>query len=479
MHKYLFRFLSVLLFVIVICGTAQATNLELTVLDSLDNTTISHATVFVDSVNLGRTNNNGQFFITHSDTNDINLRISLTGYDDWSDIVRSNVTSLTVNLSRKSLALKVNVFDSDTLSPVPGADVKLTAENSTQTKKTDNAGTATFGVRGATLYTIEIISLNYQSRTGTIEISSTNADVQYWLLSGNRFSFVVKDQGGSTPIPDAEVRIDTILAGKTDLKGVLTTQVGRGKTYTFDITKEGYLPYSTTRTISDTDALLNVLMSKSPVGAVIYVIDESQAPVTGAEVYVDGTLAGTTNQYGGYTFSQIVFGNYTVEVKKDGFVPSKKSIEVIKPGNEFTIEMPFATVDLTVYVQDKEQKLVPGVKISFNSNNVGLTDDHGQVAGKIKYNTIYNITAIKEGYQQVSVQKEVEQGTTTTPTLSITLEKNLDWGFIGLVVAGALGVLAVFAVIRMGRSRTRHHIIRRNEIQPFLIFNSKIQVLFN
>jgi len=205
-------------------------------------------------------------------------------------------------------------------------------------------------------------------------------------------------------------------------------------------------------------------MSKSPVGAVLYVIDESQAPVTGAEVYVDGTLAGTTNQYGGYTFSKIVFGNYTVEVKKDGFVPSKKSIEVIKPGNEFTIEMPFSTVDLTVYVQDKEQKLVPGVKISFNSNNVGLTDDHGQVAGKIKYNTIYNITAIKEGYQPVSVQKEVKQGTTTTPTLSITLEKNLDWGFIGLVVAGALGVLAVFAVIRMGRSRTRHHIIRRNEI---------------
>ena len=463
MYKYLFRFLSVLLLVIVICGTAQATNLELTVLDRLDNTTISHATVFVDSVNMGRTTTNGQFSVPRLVTKDINLKISLTGYDDWSDIVKSNVTSLTVNLSRKSLALTAMIYDSDTLRPIPGADIRLTADNITQNKITDNNGAATFGVRGATLYAIEITSPNYQSRSGTVEIGSINADVQYLLLSSNRLSFVVKDQGTLKPIPDADVRIDTILTGKTDLKGVLTTQVGRGKTYTFDITKEGYLPYSTTRTISDTDALLNVLMSKSPVGAVLYVIDESQAPVAGAEVYVDGTLAGTTNQFGGYTLSRIVFGNYTVEVKKDGFVSTKKQIDVIKPGNEFTIEMPFERVDLTIYVQDKEQKVVPGVTISFNSTIIGLTDTHGQVVSKVKYNTLYNITAVKEGYQPVSVQKEVKPGT-ETPTLSITLEKNLDWGFIGLVVASALGVLAVFAVIRMGRSRKRHHIIRRNEI---------------
>jgi hypothetical protein len=463
MYKYLFRFLSVLLFVIVICGTAQATNLELTVLDSLDNTTISHATVFVDSINMGRTNNIGQFYISQLGTKDINLKVSMTGYDDWSDIVISNVTSLTVNLSRKSLALTATVYDSDTLRPIPGADLKLTADNITQTKKTDNNGAAIFGVLGATLYSIEITAPNYPSRSGTIDIGSVNADVQYWLLSGNRLSFIVKDQGALTPIADAEVRIDTVLVGKTDSSGVLTTQVGRGKTYTFDVTREGYQPYSAIRTISDTDALLSVMMSKSPVGAVIYVIDESKAPVAGAEVYMNGTLSGTTNQYGGYTLPKIVFGNYTFEARKDGFVPTTQQINVTKPGTEFTIELPFERVDLTVYVLDKEQKVVPGVTLLFNSNTIGLTDTHGQLVSKVKYNTLYNITAEKEGYQTVSVQKEVKQGT-ATPSLSITLEKNPDWGFIGLVVAGAIGVLAVFAVIRLGRSGKRHHIIRRNEI---------------
>jgi uncharacterized membrane protein YdjX (TVP38/TMEM64 family) len=44
------------------------------------------------------------------------------------------------------------------------------------------------------------------------------------------------------------------------------------------------------------------------------------------------------------------------------------------------------------------------------------------------------------------------------------MEKNLDWGFIILIVAGAIGVLVVFAIIRRMGQKPRRHIIRRNEI---------------
>jgi hypothetical protein len=44
------------------------------------------------------------------------------------------------------------------------------------------------------------------------------------------------------------------------------------------------------------------------------------------------------------------------------------------------------------------------------------------------------------------------------------MEKNLDWGFIGLIIVGALGVLVVFAIIRRMNQKPRRHIIRRNEI---------------
>ncbi|WAC05475.1 MAG: PEGA domain-containing protein [Methanoregula sp.] len=462
MNKHLFRFLFALLFAFLLCGAVQATILELTVLDNVDNTSVSHATVFVDGSNVGRTNNIGQYYITRSETNDIMLRVSMSGFDDWSSVVKSNVTSLTVNLIRKSLKLNVNVHDSDTLSPIPDAEIIITAENTTSAHKTDASGTAMFNVMGATLYAIEIRSTNYQTRTGTVEISSSDVSVQYALMSGNRFSFVVKDQD-DFPIENAEVRIDNVLAGKTDPRGILTTKVGRGKTYTIEVKKDGYQPYVITRSISDTDELLTVAMSKAPVGAFIYVVDESKSPVNDADVYLNGERAGSTNQYGRYMLSNVVVGSFTVEVRKNGLVTTQKQINVTKQGDEFTLELPFETVDLKVFVQDKDQKVVPDAAILVNNDKRGVTDDHGQIITKVKLNSVYNVSAVKEGYQSQSVQKEIKQSN-ETPTLTLTLEKNLDWGFIGLVVAGALGVLLIFGIIRIGRSKKRHHIIRRNEI---------------
>jgi len=462
MNKHLFRSLFALLFAILLCGAAQATILELTVLDNVDNTSVTHATVFIDGTNMGRTNNLGQFYVTHSDINDIMLRVSMAGFDDWSNIVKSNVTDLTVNLSRKSLKLNVNVYDSDTLAPIPNAEIVITADNATSAHNTDATGAATFNIQGATLYAIEIRSPNYQTRTGTVDVGSSDVSVQYALMSGNRFSFVVKDPDGF-PIENAEARIDNVLAGKTDPRGILTTNVGRGKTYTIEVKKDGYQPYLITRTISDTDELLSVVMPKAPVGAFIYVVDESKSPVNGADIYLNGEKAGSTNQYGRFTLSNILAGSFTVEIRKSGLVNVQKQINVTKQGDEFTIELPFETVDLTVYVQDKDKKVVPQTTILINDNKIGVTDDHGQILAKVKPNVVYNVTAVKDGYQGVSVQKEITQSN-ATPTLTLTLEKNLDWGFIGLVVAGAIGVLLIFGIIRIGRSKTRHHIIRRNEI---------------
>ena len=462
MNKHLFRFLLALLFAILLCGAAQATILELTVLDNVDNTSVSHATVFIDGSNMGRTNNLGQYYITHSETNDIMLRVSMAGFDDWSDIVYSNVTSLTVNLIRKSLKLNINVYDSDTLAPIPDAEIIISADNATSAHKTDASGTTTFNVLGATPYTVEIRSPNYETRTGTVDVVSSDVSVQYALMSGNRFSFVVKDQD-DFPIENAEVRIDNVLAGKTDPRGILTTKVGRGKTYTIEVKKDGYQPYVIARSILDTDELLTVVMSKAPVGAFIYVMDESKSPVNGADVFLNGERAGSTNQYGRFTLSNVVVGSFTVEIKKSGFVNVQKQINVTKQGDEFTIELPFETVELDVFVQDKDKKVVPETTILINNDKIGVTDDHGQIIINAKLNSVYNITAVKDGYQGVSVQKEIIQSN-ATPTLTITLEKNLDWGFIGLVVAGALGVLLIFGIIRIGRSKKRHHIIRRNEI---------------
>jgi hypothetical protein len=394
---------------------------------------------------------------------DLNIQVSMTGYDDWNRLVSKNETILLVNLSRKSLALKFNLYDSDTLVPVSGASVTIAAENKTQIKQTDAAGSATFGVLAATFYSVEITAPNYQPRSSTVDMRSENKEVQYWLLSGNRFSFVVKDKDGKAPIADAEVRIDSVLAGKTDARGFLTTPVVRGNVYTIEIKKPGYQASTESRMISDTDALYTAELSKSAVGAFIYVFDESRVPLSGADVYINGSVSGTTNEYGRITFPNFVSGAYSVEVRKTGYVTVSRTILVSGMVEDNTFVMPFENADLIITVRDRDQSVVPNATIVINGNAAGVTDARGQFSTRVQFNTPYNITSSKTGYQPASARTQVISGNATS-SVTLTMEKSLDWGLITMIAIGAIGVLVLFAAIRMFGHRKRRHVMRRNEI---------------
>ncbi len=463
MYRYRSCFLSVLLCLVILCSAAQAVNLQITVQDSLDNVSIPHATVFLDGNEYARTNNYGQVLYLHDGTSDHVVMVSMDGYDDWKQTIAKNETTLLVNMSRKALLLKVSLYDSDTLGPVSGAMVNVSAENSTQSEQSNTAGNATFGVNATMLYSIDITAPNYQSRSGTVDMGTENKEVQFWLLSGNKFSFVVKDKDSQEPVQGAEVYLNAILAGKTDERGILSTPVTRGQMYTIEIKKDGYDTVTESRTISESDALYTAEIAKAPLGAFVYVYDDNHNPLNGADIYINGNLSGTTNEYGRGTFPDLVFGSYPVEVRKTGYVPSNRTIDVSNKSEDYTFTLSFENADLTVFVQDKDLKNIPNATIALDGTASGQTDDHGQFVTKVKFNQIYNITASHDGYQAASVQKQVIQGNATA-SVNISLEKTMDWGFIGMIVIIAIVVLVLFAAIRIFGKKPGHHIMRRNEI---------------
>ncbi len=463
MYRVRSRLLFALLCLVLICSAVQATDLQITVLDSIDNVTIPHATVYVNGQNYALTNNNGQFLLVHNGLNDQRIRVSMTGYDDWEKTVPKNATAVLVNLTRKALTLTVRLYDSDTLGAIAGAQVNISALNSTQSKYSDAAGTVTFGVNGSMVYSIAITAPDYEPRSGMVDIGNENKNVSYSLLSGNRLSFVVKDSDTGIPIAGAEVYLNAVLAGKTDERGILNTPVIRGNLYVIEVRKDGYERFSESRTISESDSLYTVEISKAPLGAFVYVYDENQKPINGADVYINGSLSGTTNTYGRSTFPDLVFGSYPVEIRKSGFVTSNRTIVVSNKSEDYTFTLAFDNAELMVYVQDKEQKNIPDATILVNGTRSGQTDDHGQYMTKVKFNTPYNITAIKDGYQPASVQKQIIQGN-ATGSVTISLEKTMDWGFIGLIVIAIIVVLILFAVVRIFRKKPGRHILRKNEI---------------
>ncbi|HSA38322.1 MAG TPA: hypothetical protein P5013_05460 [Methanoregula sp.] len=463
MYRVRSRILFALLCLALICSAAQATDLQITVLDSIDNVTIPHATVYVNGQNYALTNNNGQFLLVHNGLNDQRIRITMIGYDDWEKTVPKNDTAVLVNLSRKALTLTVKLIDSDNLGPVAGALVNISALNNTQSKYSGTAGTATFGVNASMLYSIAIAAPNYEPRSGTVDVGNENKDVSYSLLSGSRLSFVVTDKKTKVPVIGSEVYLNAVLAGRTDDRGILNAPVIRGNLYTIEIRKDGYETFSESRTISGSDALLTAEISKASLGAFVYVYDENQNPINGADIYINGSLSGTTNQYGRGTFPELVFGSYPVEIRKTGYVASNRTIIVSNKSEDYTFTLPLVNADLTVYIQDKEQKIIPNATIFIDGTRSGQADDHGQYMTKVKFNTLYNITASKDGYLPASVQKQIIQGNATS-SVTISLEKTMDWGLIGIIAIIAIGVLILFAALRMAGRKPGHHILRKNEI---------------
>ena len=406
MNRYRSSSLLFLLCLLLLCSAAQATvDLQITVRDSIDNTSIPNAVVYVNGQDTARTNNNGQYLLSHNGLSDQRIRISMIGYDDWENIIAKNDEILLVNLSRKTVTLKVNLYDSDTLGPVAGALVNISAMNSTQSKQSDAAGAVAFGVNASMLYSVEITAPNYEPRSGTVAVGMENKAVQFWLLSGNKYSFVVKDKESKGPVQGAEIRLNAILAGKTDERGILSTPVARGKDYTIEIRKDGYDPITESRTISQADALYTAEITKAPIGAFVFVYDENNSPINGADIYINGSLSGTTNQNGRYTFPNLVFGSYPVEVKKSGYIPSNRSIIVSNKSEDYTFTLSLEGSDLTISVKDKDATEIPNASIAINGVIKGQTDNHGEFVARVKFNQNYNITASHDGYQSALGRK--------------------------------------------------------------------------
>jgi len=458
-HHLLFMLLCLFL----LCSTVQGTDLLITVRDSTDNTTIPQATLFVNGANFAITNNNGQATLTHAGTDNQLIRVAMSGYDNWEQTVAKNVTSLYANLTRKTLTLNVNLVDSDTLEPVSLAKVNISAVNITEGKFTDAAGTATFSVKANYYYTIDIAAASYQPQSAMVNIGTENKDVTYQLLSSQRFSVVVKDKDTQLPVSGAEVKIDGTSAGSTDSRGILSTPVNRGKTYVFEISAPGYGVVSETKAITDADAIYTVEIFKAAIGAFVYVFDERKAPLNGADVYFNGSLTGSTNEYGRSNFPSLVSGVYLVEIRKSGFVPVSRTIVVSGQPEDHTFDLSFEDAALSVFVQDRDQKNVPDATVLINGNKKGITDDRGQLVTRVQFNTPLNITVSKEGFAPAIVTEEVVQGNATA-SVNVILDKNLDLGLVTIIGAGIIIIILIFVAIRKIGGRKHRHVLRRDEI---------------
>ena len=450
--------IGLLIACVLICGTAQAVNLRISVADEKNGDSLADASIYVDGEYVGRTTSDGTYYYDHSGKRDLRLKVVRKGYQDWTDWADSGKTRLQVNMIRKDETLTFEVYDAVSLNPVVDAQIRIEGGDISRSATTGRDGGAEFSVRTGTYYNVEVRASDYYDLSKSVQMENSGRVVQYWLFRKDLLGVQVRDAETSDPVEGAEVFIDNARAGSTNSDGNLPLRLQREKRYSLKVTAPDYRAYQEERYLGEDDVLILVPLSKSSYPVSITAFNELMKPIAGAEIYLDGTLKGETNQYGRFMLSDVHAGTYEITVKAPGYGEWQETRQVAGEGEDIVTKLDYDRASVTIRAEDPDQKAVADAVIVIDGQVVGVTDGLGCLRTALVTNKEYAVTATCEGYENISVDVEIPLGTTEF-TVPLAMEQTFNaWVLlagVGVVAAVILGVVLVVRRREAGTGRGR------------------------
>ena len=450
--------IALLVSCLLLCCTAQAVTLRISVADEKTGSALVDASIYADGDYIGSTASDGTYSYVHSGKKDLRLKVVRSGYRDWLDYVGADRTGIVVNMARKDEILTFELYDAGTLRPVVGALVRIEGDGVSSSGTSGSGGSTTFTVRAGALYNVEVRASGYYDLSKTVQMENSGRVVQYWLFSSDLLAVQVRDGATSAPLEGAEVFVDSSRAGATDVDGKLPLHLQREKRYSLKVTAPDYQPYQEERYLDADDVLFLVHLSKSAYPVSITAFSEAMKPVEGAEVFLNGTLQGKTYQYGRFALSDVHAGTYQIAVRAPGYGDWSETRQVSGKGEDIVAELKYDRANVTIRAEGPDRKAVADAVIVIDGQAVGVTDSLGCFKTALTTNRAYAVTATREGYENITVDAEIPLGTSEF-TVPLVMEQTFNpWvvvAGIGVVAAVVLGAALLVRRRRAGQSRSR------------------------
>jgi hypothetical protein len=450
--------ITLLISCILLCCTAQAVTLQISVVDEETDDAVSGASVYVDGTYVGKTSSGGTYSYAHSGHDDLYLKVVRAGYRNWVDYVNYDATRVWVDMIREDEPLTFELYDAVTLQPVVGAVVRVEGGDYSDSEVTGKDGSVDFSVRAGESYDVEVRASGYYDLSQTVQLENGDGPIQYWLFSKDLVGILVRDAETSAPITGAEVYIDNARAGVTDAEGRLQFHLDRGKRYSVKVTAAGYQPFQESRDLEVDNVLFQVSLSKSAYPLSIMVFNEATKPVEGAEVYLNGTLKGKTNQYGRFALSELHAGIYEILVRAPGYEDWRATRQVAGVADDVVAELKYDRATVTVQVEGPDRKALADAVIVIDDKVAGVTDSLGRFQTALVTDRAYAVTAAHDGYLNISVEADIPLGSTEF-TVPLVMEQNFNvWVLVagvGVVAIVIIGAVLVVRRRRAGQSRGR------------------------
>lgn len=246
----------------------------------------------------------------------------------------------------------------------------------------------------------------------------------------------VKDNLG-TPVKDANVYLDGISTGLfTDVSGkllLLNVPIG---SHTIDVRKTGY-NYPATQTVTVNSGqtslatfTLTPTTGKATVSITVFGDDsDGNDRISGATIYIDNVVIGTSDANGQLTINNVPSGIRTIKITMTSFDAITQTINVPSSGTllrSYVLSKPgTGYLDITIFNGNSFPTRLAGVSIyidgnSFNNQFLGTTNALGFLR---IYNILsangYTLIAKKSGFSDGSTTLDITAGQRTTVSISL------------------------------------------------------------
>lgn len=361
--------------------------------------------------------------------------------------------------------LLITVQDIEEAAPIPQASVYIDGTNVGQTT---SSGTFLLSRDEDTDFNLKIVKNGYEEWSGTI-----NPDLAFLSVTMTRrtqlLTMQVYDADSLSPIANATIILmfeDDRAIKVSNNEGTVAFPILSDTLYTVTISAPGYRTITTTEMTGKSEGRTVQYWLVRNDRVSFAVTDETGNSVEGATITLNGERVGVTDSRGALILAVPRNVLYAVEVKKEGYQDYLEYRTIGEGEAVISVAMTQSLMSgealLTISVRDREQKPLSGAGLSLNGRDLGLSDGNGQIVATVQQDTPITITARKDGYSTTSVETIVIPGNSTS-SVTASLDRAPDWGFITLIIFGGMMILIIGAWI-LRRRRPARHIVRRNEI---------------
>jgi len=179
-------------------------------------------------------------------------------------------------------------------------------------------------------------------------------------------------------------------------------------------------------------------------------ITSGGAPVAGACVTIDGTLAAYSDSTGkAVPVSTYTEGTHTVSITADKYSPLQQTITVSPGQTTFSFSLGATTAPVTIQVLSGSTPLQKAT-VCIDGKVTGVTNAAGTYTDSFTIGRTIQVSAILDGYSGDAVSYPVTSGTNT---VTINLKQDVPVTIIAIAALGAVIVILIVIVVIFGMRR--------------------------